>query len=170
MTELVKCKPSDVEQLRDISIETFVDTFKDQNTEENLNEYLERAYSIEQLTSEINQVGTDFYFLKDSDLVVGYLKLNIDDAQSEKDHPLALEVERIYVLPQHKRKGYGKLLLEFAYLRAKELNRTGIWLGVWEHNYNALAFYKKMGFQRVGEHTFIMGDDAQVDYIMLKEL
>lgn len=170
MTELVKCKPSDVEQLRDISIETFVDTFKDQNTEENLNEYLERAYSIEQLTSEINQVGTDFYFLKDSDLVVGYLKLNIDDAQSEKDNPLALEVERIYVLPQHKRKGYGKLLLEFAYLRAKELNRTGIWLGVWEHNYNALAFYKKMGFQRVGEHTFIMGDDAQVDYIMLKEL
>lgn len=59
MTELVKCKPSDVEQLRDISIETFVDTFKDQNTEENLNEYLERAYTIEQLTSEINQVGTD---------------------------------------------------------------------------------------------------------------
>lgn len=170
MAELIKCKVSDVEQLRDISIETFVDTFKDQNTEENLNEYLERAYSIEQLTSEINQVGTDFYFLKDSDLVVGYLKLNIDDAQSEKDHPLALEVERIYVLPQHKRKGYGKLLLEFAYLRAKELNRTGIWLGVWEHNYNALAFYKKMGFQRVGEHTFIMGDDAQVDYIMLKEL
>lgn len=170
MTELVKCKPSDVEQLRDISIETFVDTFKDQNTEENLNEYLERAYSIEQLTSEINQVGTDFYFLEDSGIIVGYLKINIDDAQSEKEHPLALEVERIYVLPQHKRKGYGKLLLEFAYLRAKELNRTGIWLGVWEHNYNALAFYKKMGFQRVGEHTFIMGDDAQVDYIMLKEL
>ncbi|MGO4942656.1 GNAT family N-acetyltransferase [Ruoffia tabacinasalis] len=170
MAELIKCKVSDVEQLQSISIETFVDTFKDQNTEENLNEYLERAYSIEQLTSEINQVGTDFYFLKDSDLVVGYLKLNIDDAQSEKDNPLALEVERIYVLPQHKRKGYGKLLLEFAYLRAKELNRTGIWLGVWEHNYNALAFYKKMGYQRVGEHTFIMGDDAQVDYIMLKEL
>lgn len=170
MAELIKCKVSDVEQLRDISIETFVDTFKDQNTEENLNEYLERAYSIEQLTSEINQVGTDFYFLKDSDIIVGYLKINIDDAQSEKEHPLALEVERIYVLPQHKRKGYGKLLLEFAYLRAKELNRTGIWLGVWEHNYNALAFYKKMGFQRVGEHTFIMGDDAQVDYIMLKKL
>ena len=170
MAELIKCKVSDVEQLRDISIETFVDTFKDQNTEENLNEYLERAYSIEQLTSEINQVGTDFYFLKDSDIIVGYLKINIDDAQSEKDNPLALEVERIYVLLQHKRKGYGKLLLEFAYLRAKELNRTGIWLGVWEHNYNALAFYEKMGYQRVGEHTFIMGDDAQVDYIMLKEL
>lgn len=170
MTELVKCKVSDVEQLRDISIETFVDTFKDQNTEENLNEYLERAYTIEQLTSEINQVGTDFYFLKDSGVVVGYLKLNIDDAQSEKDNPLALEVERIYVLPQHKRKGYGSQLLEFAHARAKKLNRTGIWLGVWEYNYNALAFYKKMGYQRVGEHTFIMGDDAQVDYIMLKEL
>ena len=104
MIELVKCKPSDVEQLRDISIETFVDTFKDQNTEENLNEYLEQAYNLKQLTSELHQVGTDFYFLKDSDLVVGYLKINIDDAQSEKDHPLALEVERIYVLPQHKRK------------------------------------------------------------------
>lgn len=170
MTELVKCKPSDVEQLRDISIETFVDTFKDQNTEENLNEYLERAYNLKQLTSELHQVGTSFYFLKDSGVIVAYLKLNIDDAQSEKDNPQALEVERIYILPQHKRKGYGRELLEFAHARAKELNRTGIWLGVWEHNYNALAFYKKMGFQRIGEHTFIMGDDAQVDYIMLKEL
>ena len=170
MAELIKCKVSDVEQLQSISIETFVDTFKDQNTEEDLKEYLDRAYNTKQLTAEIHQAGTDFYFLEDSGIIVGYLKINIDDAQSEKDHPLALEVERIYVLPQHKRKGYGKLLLEFAYLRAKELNRTGIWLGVWEHNYNALAFYKKMGFQRVGEHTFVMGDDAQVDYIMLKEL
>ena len=65
MIELVKCKPSDVEQLRDISIETFVDTFKDQNTEENLNEYLEQAYNLKQLTSELHQLGTSFYFLKD---------------------------------------------------------------------------------------------------------
>lgn len=170
MIELIQCKVSDVEQLQAISIKTFVNTFNDQNTEEDLKEYLDRAYNIKQLTFEINQVGTAFYFLKDSGVIVGYLKINIDDAQSEKDNPLALEVERIYVLPEHKRKGYGKRLLAFAHTRAKELNRTSIWLGVWEHNHNALAFYERMGYQRVGEHTFYMGDDAQVDYIMLKEL
>ncbi len=41
-----------------------------------------------------------------------------------------------------------------------------VWLGVWEKNSRAISFYKKMGFQEVGEHTFTLGYDPQRDIIM----
>ncbi|HAB95527.1 MAG TPA: GNAT family N-acetyltransferase, partial [Enterococcus sp.] len=78
--------------------------------------------------------------------------------------------ERIYIKKEHKRRGYGKTLLLFAQETAKELQKKSIWLGVWEFNDNALAFYHTMGFERVGSHSFFMGDDEQTDFLMLKEL
>lgn len=54
--------------------------------------------------------------------------------------------------------------------RAKNAGASGAWLGVWERNFPAIAFYERMGFVRAGEHVFMLGDDAQTDYIMYKPL
>ncbi len=51
-----------------------------------------------------------------------------------------------------------------------ENDKKKVWLGVWEKNENAIAFYNKMGFVRTGTHSFIMGDEEQKDYIMTKTL
>lgn len=170
MAELKKCSVDDVAELRAISIETFTDTFQDQNTEEDLQNYLNSAYNLEQLSTELQGEETDFYFVQDLGETVGYLKLNTGNAQSEYSYKDSLEVERIYVRPQHKRKGYGRILIDLAEQVAKEANLSGIWLGVWEHNPNAIAFYQKMGYERVGQHSFFMGEDEQVDYIMMKKI
>ncbi|GMS48098.1 hypothetical protein NUITMVRE34_13780 [Enterococcus gallinarum] len=61
-------------------------------------------------------------------------------------------------------------MLSFAEEFAKAKQKTSLWLGVWEHNANALAFYNKMGFRRVGSHSFFMGDDEQTDYLMEKQI
>ncbi|RIN04412.1 GNAT family N-acetyltransferase, partial [Staphylococcus shinii] len=53
---------------------------------------------------------------------------------------------------------------------AKDLECENIWLGVWEKNENAIQFYKKLGFYKIDEHVFFMGDEKQIDFIMLKEL
>ena len=53
---------------------------------------------------------------------------------------------------------------------AMERNKRKVWLGVWEKNENALAFYKKMGFVQTGAHSFYMGDEEQMDFIMTKTL
>lgn len=45
-----------------------------------------------------------------------------------------------------------------------------MWLGVWEKNEPALVFYKRLGFRRIGEHSFYMGEDEQTDYLMAKTL
>ncbi len=81
-----------------------------------------------------------------------------------------LEVERIYVRGKFHKRGLGKRLLTKAFEMAQERHKAKLWLGVWEHNDNALAFYQKMGFVRTGTHSFFMGDDEQRDYIMTKAL
>ncbi|WP_407389976.1 GNAT family N-acetyltransferase [Carnobacterium jeotgali] len=166
--ELKKCTLEDLKSLQKISIELFTDTFKDQNTEEDLNNYLEKAYNNTQLKQELTNENSTFFFLLDNEEIVGYLKLNIGDAQTENIAENALEIERIYILSNLKRKGYGTFLIEKAEQFAKQKNKKVIWLGVWEKNFSALSFYKKNGFIQISSHSFFMGEDEQIDLIMTK--
>ena len=166
--ELKKCTLEDLKLLQKISIELFTDTFKDQNTEEDLENYLEKAYNSTQLKQELTNDNSTFFFLLDNEEIVGYLKLNIGDAQTEDIAENAVEIERIYILSNLKRKGYGTFLIENAEQFAKQKNKKVIWLGVWEKNFSALSFYKKNGFIQISSHSFFMGEDEQIDLIMTK--
>lgn len=165
-----KVNKEDLEVLQEISIETFTDTFKEHNTEENLNCYLERAYNKEQLEKELLNNSSQFFFIYFEENLAGYIKINMNDAQTEDLGNEALEIERIYIKSNFKRKGLGKYLINKAYEVAIENNKTVIWLGVWEKNKNAIAFYNKMGFVNTGAHSFFMGDDEQTDFIMSKNI
>ncbi|QQP71513.1 GNAT family N-acetyltransferase [Carnobacterium sp. CS13] len=156
--------------LQQISIETFTDTFKEQNTEEDLKQYLEKAYTVDQLKKELANEKSSFFFLQDNEETVGYLKVNVEDAQTEDSAESAMEIERIYIRSHYKRKGYGKFLIEQAERFAQKANKKAIWLGVWEKNTAALAFYKDRGFVQTSSHSFFMGDDEQTDLIMTKQL
>ncbi|PKH12267.1 MULTISPECIES: GNAT family N-acetyltransferase [Planomicrobium] len=167
---LIKCTPEHLPELQAISRETFTETFKEQNSPEHLNAYLEKAYNQEQLALELENPESRFYFVHSDDEVAGYLKINVGEAQSEKMGADSLEVERIYVKKKFHKKGLGKLLLEKAFDVAAELEKKKVWLGVWEHNENAIAFYKQKGFVQTGAHPFYMGDDKQIDLIMTKTM
>lgn len=82
----------------------------------------------------------------------------------------ALEIERIYIRNNYQKHGLGSLLLNKAIEIAMECNKKKIWLGVWEKNKNAIAFYKKKGFVQTGKHSFHLGDEEQTDFIMTKAL
>lgn len=161
---------ADSKDLQTISKATFIETFGQDNTEEDLAEYLEKAYNQKQLIDEIKRTNSGFYFIYADQKIAGYLKLNINDAQMEEIVDNALEVERIYVLQQYQGLKLGKQLMEFAMQRAKVLNKAGIWLGVWEKNEKALRFYQHYGFQKISEHVFQLGQDKQTDFILYKEL
>lgn len=160
----------DLRQLQKISVETFTETFKDQNSPENMKAYLERAYNLDQLEQELANRSSQFFFVYLTQEVAGYLKVNTDEAQSEAMGADSLEVERIYVKNKFQKHGLGKQLLNKALEIALEQKKKKIWLGVWEENENAIAFYQKKGFVQTGAHSFYMGDDEQVDLIMTKTL
>ncbi|MCR2822318.1 GNAT family N-acetyltransferase [Lederbergia panacisoli] len=167
---LKKCTLEDLRTVQEISYETFNETFKDQNSSENMKVYLERAFNFEQLEKELSKSGSQFFFVYFNNEVAGYLKVNTNEAQSEIMGDKSLEIERIYIRNTFQKLGLGKVLLNKALEIALESNKKKIWLGVWEKNENAIAFYKKLGFVQTGAHSFYMGDEEQVDFIMTKTL
>mgnify|MGYP005828571397 FL=1 len=165
-----ECTLEDLLILQKISYETFNETFKDQNSPDNMNAYMERAFNLNQLEKELTNNSSEFCFIYFHNEIVGYLKVNTDGAQSEEMGDESLEIERIYIKNKFQKHGLGKHLLSKAMELAMEHNKQKIWLGVWEKNENAIAFYKKMGFVQTGAHSFYMGDEEQTDFIMEKTL
>ena len=165
-----KCTFEDLGLLQEISVETFNETFKNQNSHENMKAYLERAFTFTQLEKELSNISSEFYFIYSNEEVAGYLKVNVNDAQSEKMGDDSLEIERIYIRGTFHKKGFGKYLITKAAELALERNKAKIWLGVWENNERAITFYKKMGFVQTGAHSFYMGEEEQIDFIMTKTL
>ncbi|RXT01935.1 GNAT family N-acetyltransferase [Ammoniphilus sp. CFH 90114] len=165
-----KCTLEDLRKLQQVSYETFNETFKDQNSPENMNAYLERAFNLPQLEKELDNSSSEFYFVYFNNEIAGYLKVNINDAQTEEMGDESLEIERIYIKNKFQKHGLGKYLLNKSMEIAMERSKKKIWLGVWEKNENAIVFYKKMGFVQTGAHSFYMGDEEQIDLIMIKTL
>ncbi|MFN8047249.1 MAG: GNAT family N-acetyltransferase [Ancrocorticia sp.] len=160
------CTEADLDDLRKASIETFVETFGDQNTDEDINEYVRNSLSRAELRRQMREQESAFFFAVIDDDVAGYLKLNVGAAQTEQVGEDALEVERIYALRRFKRQGLGTLMMERAMNEAANRGLNTVWLGVWEHNVAAQRFYERLGFSVFGSHVFTLGDDEQTDLLM----
>lgn len=163
-----QCTIEDATAIQQIGRQTYFETFVAYNTEENMNDYLEKAFADAKIRQELENPHSEFYVIETDGVAAAYLKINQLAAQTEPMDADHLEIERIYVLQEFQKLGLGKLLYDKALERAKKLGKSKIWLGVWENNNNALAFYKKIGFERIGQHSFFMGDDEQIDYILVK--
>jgi diamine N-acetyltransferase len=164
------CLISDLDALRAIGYETYNDTFRDLNTQETMEKYLKEAFAEQKMLSELNNQDSRFFFLYVDNILAGYLKLNEAPSQSDINDPESLEIERIYVRTGYKGNKLGSTLMDFALQAAIKNGKRYAWLGVWEKNSSAILFYKKLGFEEAGRHTFRMGDELQSDLIMKKAL
>lgn len=165
-----KADITDLEQLQQIGRKTFFETFAEHNTEANMQQYLDESFSVIQLEKELSNPDSMFYFALLGEDVIGYLKINNGTAQTEKQSPDALEIERIYVLQAFHGQKIGQLLYEKAISIARQLNASYVWLGVWEKNVRALRFYRKNGFVEFDTHIFHLGSDVQTDFMMRLEI
>jgi ribosomal protein S18 acetylase RimI-like enzyme len=169
--EIKKVTSTEVNQLQQIGRQTFSDTFSENNSEENMKKYLDEGFKLEKLSNEINNPDSEFYFAIENNNVIGYVKINKGQSQTElKDEKISVEIERIYVLKEFQGKRIGQLLYEKAMELALQLKADYIWLGVWEENPRAIKFYQKNGFIKFDKHIFKLGDDEQVDIMMKLEL
>lgn len=161
-----ECSLEDIEKIKSISKKTFYETYAEENTEENMENYTKENFSYEQLKSEIDNIGSKFYIVENDDEVAAYMKINFDIAQTETGYNNSLEVQRIYVLQKYKGKKIGTKLIEQAKSIGKNSNLDYIWLGVWENNIDGIKFYEKQGFEKFDTRIFELGDDKQIDNLM----
>lgn len=164
--EIKKVTVTEIEQLQKIGTQTFLETFAEMNSEENMKQYLKDKFSINKLTSELSNPNSEFYFAILNKEPLGYLKVNFAKAQTELKDENGLEIERIYVLKEFHGAKIGQLLYNQALQIAKIHNLNYLWLGVWEENHKALNFYKKNGFIEFDKHLFKLGNDEQTDLLM----
>ena len=156
----------DVETLQQIGKQTFMETFSADNTQENLSTYLNVAFSIEKIKDELRNKNSEFYLAVLGESIIGYLKINIKHAQTEKKLSNSLEIERIYVQKEFQRKEVGQKLYNKALEIATSKSFKYVWLGVWEQNHKAIRFYEKNGFKVFDKHIFHLGNDKQTDLLM----
>ncbi len=161
---------ADLLALQEISRQTFFDTFGEVNTNEDMNHYLEVNLSMEQLTLEFCNPSTSFYFAKNCNEILAYIKLNEAKAQTEKRDIPSMEIERIYVRKEYQNRGVGQFLLDKSIQITKDKQLKLIWLGVWEQNVSAIRFYERNQFQLFGKHSFMLGTDEQIDLLMERHL
>jgi diamine N-acetyltransferase len=161
---------ADAELIADISQRTFYDSFAKFNTKENMDKFMNVQFPREKLIDEVADKESIFLLAYLDGELVGYVRLCESVNPPELADINAIEIVRIYTEQRTIGKGVGKALMLQCIEIAREKNKKLIWLGVWEHNDNALSFYKKFGFEQFGSHIFMLGDDAQTDLLLRKNL
>ncbi len=162
--------PGDAELIADLSRKTFYETFGYVNTKENMDKFMNEQFTREKLIDEVSEPGNTFLLAFDGDIPVGYVRLREGEKFPEFNNKDSIEIARIYVVNTSIGRGVGRQLMRQCIFIAKELKKEIIWLGVWEKNPRAIAFYAKWGFEKFKEHDFLLGDDLQKDLLLMKKL
>jgi GNAT superfamily N-acetyltransferase len=157
--------------IADLSRRTFYDTFAPHNTPENMDMFLNTQFTPKQLIDQVGAPGNTFLLARFGAEPVGYARL-FEGAELPPaiSGTKAIEVARIYADKKAIGKGVGKALMQACIDLALEKDKEWIWLGVWEHNHRAIAFYEKMGFAIFDRHIFLLGQDVQYDWCMRRKL
>jgi ribosomal protein S18 acetylase RimI-like enzyme len=162
---------TDAELIADLSRRTFYETFAPHNTPENMEQFLQTQFSREVLIRQVGAPRNTFVLARLNDQPVGYARLY---EATELPRGIAgtnsIEIARLYAEQQVIGKGIGKALMHACLDVARQKEKEWIWLGVWEHNHRAIAFYEKMGFGIFDRHIFLLGQDVQYDWWMRRKL
>jgi ribosomal protein S18 acetylase RimI-like enzyme len=162
----------DAEMLAALSYETFWDAFHGhpENAPEDMADYMSKAFSVEQTRRELLEENSIFLVAEIENEAAGYAKVTLESLEEGIVAERPIELNRLYSHQKFLGKGVGQLLMDECFQIAAENNCDVMWLGVWEFNPRAQAFYRKQGFYEVGRHIFQLGSDAQTDLLMQKKI
>jgi diamine N-acetyltransferase len=161
-----KADIGDAAVLADLGRQTFHDAFAEHNTPEDMESYMREAFTLERLTSELQEPGAVYLVAEDSSRVIGFAKISPDDPPACITAPSALRLVKLYVAADAIGSGVGAALMRSSIEWAENSGYESLWLGVWEHNHLAKAFYERRGFVPVGTEVFLLGSDEQTDVLM----
>jgi ribosomal protein S18 acetylase RimI-like enzyme len=166
---------ADASPLSRLGASTFRETFEGENTPEDMARYLAEAFTPERQAAEIADPAGTVLLAEHREpsgdaRLVGYAHLVSGPAPAAVRDPAPLELKRLYVARAWHGRGVAQALMDAALHAATARGARTLWLGVWERNPRAVAFYRKYGFERVGEHAFVLGADAQTDWVLARPI
>ncbi|MGB3615196.1 MAG: GNAT family N-acetyltransferase [Elainellaceae cyanobacterium] len=171
MTKQIYIQPADVaaaEPLAQLSERTFRAAFAKDNSPEDMEAYVSASFSLSRIQAELADEANRFLlaFALGGDVPCGYAKLRTGRTDPSVTGPDPIELERLYVDQSMIGCGVGATLMRASLNAARLAGYRTLWLGVWEHNERAIAFYQRWGFTTSGRYVFVLGSDRQTDFIM----
>jgi ribosomal protein S18 acetylase RimI-like enzyme len=156
----------DADLLAELGARTFSETFAADNTLQDMSAYIAASFSLTQQTAELANPASTFLLAEVGGLATGYAKLHAGEAAEGVEGAKPIELVRLYVSLEWLGRGIGEALMRACVDEARQAGHDAIWLGVWERNGRAQAFYRKWNFRAVGGHVFQLGSDPQRDILM----
>lgn len=157
---------ADAALLAELGARTFVETFAADNRPEDMAAYLATAFGPEQQVAELTDSHSTFLIAEVDGVAAGYAKIHPGRTPERVTGERPIELVRLYVSQVWLGRGVGAALMRDCLGEARRAGYQTLWLGVWERNNRALAFYRKWDFREVGKHIFQLGDDPQIDILM----
>ena len=161
---------ADADLLSEFGALTFTETFAADNSPENLAAYLATSFNVAQQTVELEDPSSTFLIAEVDGRAAGYAMLHEGEPEKDVKGANPIELVRLYVSRDWLGRGIGEQLMRACIDEARQTGHETIWLGVWERNARAQAFYRKWNFRPVGEHVFELGSDLQRDIVMERTL
>lgn len=160
--------PADASLIAPLAERTFRETFARDNSAEDMNAYVAATFGSERQLAELSDPRVTVLVAESDDDMIGYAQLISGPPPSESIASPTVELQRFYLDRKYHGTGTAQLLMREVLALASAANYASVWLGVWELNVRAIAFYRKFGFEDVGSHSFMLGSDAQTDRIMCR--
>jgi ribosomal protein S18 acetylase RimI-like enzyme len=161
---------ADAALLSELGARTFSDAFAADNSAEDLTAYLATSFNLAQQTAELEDPASTFLIAEVDGHAAGYAMLRDGEPEQGIAGPKPIELVRLYVSRDWLGRGLGEQLMRACIDEARHAGHETLWLGVWERNARAQAFYRKWDFRTVGEHMFQLGSDLQRDLLMERSL
>ena len=156
--------------LSELGERTFSETFAADNTPEDLAAYIATSFNVAEQTAELEDPASTFLIAEVDGHAAGYAMLHGGEPEEGVEGAKPVELVRLYVSREWLGRGLGEQLMRACIDAARQAGHETIWLGVWERNGRAQAFYRKWNFRPVGEHVFQLGSDLQRDLVMERPL
>lgn len=154
MISIKKATINDAQLLSEISTKSFLTAHGHSAPKKDIDNYVAANFSAENFTSELKNTDNQYYIITHKNKIAGYSKVVFNQKNKNISKNNTTYMSRLYLLKEFYGLGLGKKLFDFNVQLCKNNKQTGIWLAVWVENKKAINFYKKIGFQKVGNFDF----------------
>lgn len=161
---------SDATALSELAERTFRETFAADNRAEDMALHAAHAYSTSQQHRELVDADIVTLLVEVAGQLAGYAQLRWGVPPPCVTGEKPVELWRFYIAQPWHGRGVAHALMQSVEAAACQRAARTLWLGVWERNERAKAFYHKKGFIDVGSHVFMLGTDTQTDRILVLPL
>jgi ribosomal protein S18 acetylase RimI-like enzyme len=163
-------RPEDAKALALVAEATFRAAFGAMNAPGDMDRHCRDSFGERIQAAEIADPGRETLVVEHDRRLIGYAQLRWGEPPACIRAHRPAEIQRIYVVEGWHGLGVAQALMAACLDAIRRRGSDAAWLGVWEHNPRAIAFYRKFGFVEAGEHVFPLGGDPQRDVVMVKSI